>query len=128
LNFLIRWILALVAVWATVIIAQFTSNRLGLPVNLEWGGAFKAFLFIIVLAVVNALIRPLVKLFTWPINCLTFGLFAFIVNALMFWLAAAITGGVTVTTFWAALFGSIVLSVLSGLINSYAKRRSRADE
>lgn len=118
MNFVIRLIVGLIAVWLTVKLGQW------LGVGLAWGGSLRALLFVVVLGVVNAVIRPLVKLFTLPLNCLTFGLFAFVVNALLFWLTAVVTGGVRVSGFWAALFGSVVLAILSGIINNVARRRS----
>ncbi len=82
----------------------------------------------IVLAVVNAVIRPIVKLLSMPLNCLTFGLFAFVVNALLFWGTAVVTRGIEVRDFWAALFGSLVLGVLSAVINTVFKIGSERSE
>lgn len=120
MNFILRLLAGVVAVWLTVKLGQLLGT------GLAWGGWIRALLFVVVLAVINAVIRPLLKVFALPINCLTFGLFAFIINALLFWLAAAITQGVKVPTFWAALFGSLVLAILSGIINSFIKHRSRS--
>lgn len=117
MNFIIRWLVGVLAAWLTIQVGQ------ALGIGLSWGGFVKAFLFVLVLGIVNAFIRPIVKLFTLPLTCLTFGLFSFVVNALFFWLAAIVTGGVEVRNFWAALFGSVVLSILSGIINSFVKRR-----
>lgn len=117
MNFIIRWIVGVFAAWLTVQLGQ------ALGVGLEWVDIPRAILFILVLALINAFIRPIVKLFTLPLTCFTFGLFSFVVNAVFFWLAAVATGGLEVRNFWAALFGSIVMSILSGIINSFVKRR-----
>jgi putative membrane protein len=71
----------------------------------------------IVLGLINALVRPLILLFTLPLTILTLGLFLFVVNAISFSLVAYFTPGFTIATFWDALFGSIVLSLVSGVFN-----------
>jgi putative membrane protein len=77
-----------------------------------------AVLAALVLGLVNAVIRPILLLLTLPVTILTLGLFIFVVNALMFWLAAEIVGGFHVAGFWAALVGSILYSIIT-LITSW---------
>ena len=72
-----------------------------------------AMLAALVLGLVNALIRPLLILLTLPVTVLTLGLFLFVINALMFWLAAEIVSGFQVTGFWAALIGSVLYSLIT---------------
>ncbi len=72
----------------------------------------------LVLGFVNAIIRPVLKLLSCGLIILTLGLFTLVVNALSFWLAAAISSGLfgtgfSVDSFWAALWGSIIVSVVS---------------
>ena len=119
MNLIIRWLVNVVAVWLTVQLGQV------LGLGLKWQGFWSATVFVLVLAIVNALIRPIAQLLAMPLTCLTFGLFAFVVNALLFWGTARITHGIEVPTFWAALFGSVVLSLLSGIINRSVRRRAR---
>ncbi len=71
----------------------------------------------VVLGLVNALVRPLLLLLTLPLTILTLGLFLLVVNAVSFSLVAEFTPGFTVSTFWDALFGSLILSFVSGLLN-----------
>ncbi|TRT76589.1 MAG: phage holin family protein [Microcystis aeruginosa Ma_AC_P_19900807_S299] len=66
---------------------------------------------------VNAIIRPLLILFTLPLTILTLGLFIFVVNAISFSLASYFISGFEVKSFFAALFGSIVVSIISGVLN-----------
>ena len=72
----------------------------------------------ILLGLVNAVIRPILLMFTLPITILTLGLFIFVINALLFWLVAEIVGGFHVAGFWAALVGSILYSVIT-LVTSW---------
>jgi putative membrane protein len=75
-----------------------------------------ALLAALVFGIVNACVRPLMILLTLPLTILSFGLFLFVVNALMFRLAAALVPGFNVTGFGPALLGSIVLSLLNVLV------------
>jgi len=72
---------------------------------------------IVALGLINAIIRPLLILFTLPLTILTLGLFIFVVNAISFSLASYFIRGFEVKSFFAALFGSIVVSIISGVLN-----------
>ena len=69
----------------------------------------------LLMGLVNALLRPLVILVTLPITIVTFGLFLLVINAAMFGLVAAILQGFEVTGFFAALFGWLIVSLVSAL-------------
>ena len=66
----------------------------------------------------NMLVRPVLVLLTLPVTLLTLGLFLFVINALMFWWAAALLDDFHVTGFWAALIGSLIYSLCSVVIDS----------
>ena len=119
MQLLLRWIVSAVALYITVLLGR----ALQLPFWVAPGlpGVEGILLFVLILGVANAVLRPIVRLLTLPLSCLTFGLFAFVVNALMFWIAGQIADGFThgfhVAGFAAPLFGSVVMGLLSGLIN-----------
>ncbi|MBW4423296.1 phage holin family protein [Nostoc sp. UHCC 0251] len=77
----------------------------------------------LVIGLVNAFIRPILRLLTFPITLLTFGLFTFVINALTLWLASALTpgSGFEIRGFLPALLGSIVLAVVSSIINYFLR-------
>lgn len=81
-----------------------------------------AMLAALLLGLVNAVLRPLLLLLTLPVTLLTFGLFIFVINGLMFWLAGSLIEGFAVAGFWPAVLGSLLYSViawaLSGLLAS----------
>jgi putative membrane protein len=116
-GLLIRWVISAIALYITCLLGQ--ALHLGLALN----GVGRAFVVVVVLAVVNALIRPLVLLLTIPLNCLSLGLFTFVVNALMFWLVGSLDLGLVVKGFLPALFGSIAMMVISGLANQVVTPR-----
>ena len=104
-RFLIRWALNSVALWVVSRIYPGVSFRpdAGLEGILLAG---------LVLGLANALIRPLLLFFTFPLNLLTLGLFTFVVNALILYLVAALTP-LEVGGFLQALIGAILLSIVS---------------
>lgn len=71
----------------------------------------------IVLGLVNAVVKPILVIFTLPLTILTFGLFLLVVNALSLGLVGYLTPGFDVNGFFPALIGSIVLSLVSGVLD-----------
>jgi putative membrane protein len=63
--------------------------------------------------IVNAVVRPIVVLLTLPITVLSLGLFLFVVNAAMFGLVAAMLAGFSVAGFFSAIFGAVIVSIVS---------------
>src|SRR3954454_23895594 len=115
-NLLIRLVVSTVAVY----VAQWVSHALvtnGLTARelVTVDDVVAAFIFAIVLGVLNALIRPVLLLLTCPITLLTLGLFVFVVNAVVFWLAAQLVGSVHVDGFVGALLGSLVVTACSSV-------------
>lgn len=72
-----------------------------------------AMLIAVVIALINAFIKPVILLLTLPLNFITLGLFTLVINALLFMFAAYIVPGVEVNGFLTALLASILISVLS---------------
>ena len=69
----------------------------------------------LLMGLVNALIRPIVVILTLPITIVTFGLFLLVINAAMFGFVAALLDGFEVAGFFAALFGWLIVSLVSVL-------------
>lgn len=74
-------------------------------------------IFGVVLGALTAFVKPIVRFISLPLTCLTFGLFALVINAALFGLAAALTPGLEVTL-WGAIVGAIVASVTNGIVYS----------
>lgn len=74
----------------------------------------------LIFGVVNELVRPVVALLSLPLYLLTLGLFYFVVNALMLWLTSWVADlagiGFRVRGFWTAVFGAIVISLVSWIM------------
>jgi putative membrane protein len=73
----------------------------------------------VLLALVNAIVRPIAFLLTLPLTIVTMGLFIFVLNAAMFGLVAAMLDNFDVAGFWSAIFGSMIVSVTSTIATWY---------
>ena len=77
----------------------------------------------LIFGLINALIKPIVKLVTCPAYIITLGLFTFIVNAGMLmltgWLAGSLNYNFPVEGFWPALWGGIIISIVSTLLSVF---------
>ena len=86
-------------------------------------GFASAFFAAAILGILNALLRPVLLILTLPVNILSFGLFTFVINALMLMMASGVIGGLVVTGFWSAVGGSLLISLVSWLLNSFVSER-----
>jgi len=112
MKIIVRWLLLAAAL---LLVAQLYS---GVQVT-SFGAAMIAAL---VLGLFNTLLRPLLVLLTLPVTLLTLGLFLFVINAVLFYLAASVLDGFHVAGFVAALVGSLLYS-LCGLVIDAAMER-----
>ena len=104
MQFLLTWLITAISLLITAYVIP------GIFIKSLVAAAFAA----IVMGVINATVRPILVLFTLPLTFLSLGLFLFVVNAIAFSLVSYFTPGFSVNTFWDALFGSIILSLVSG--------------
>jgi len=71
----------------------------------------------LVLGLLNAFLRPILILFTLPINILTLGIFTLFINAGLFSLASWLVKGFYIAGFWNAFFGALAFSITGGLLS-----------
>lgn len=90
-------------------------------------GFFSALGAAAILGILNAFFRPIALLLTLPINILTLGLFTFVINAVMLKMASGVIGGFDVRGFWTAIFGSLIISLVSWLVNTFINDSGRVD-
>jgi putative membrane protein len=77
-----------------------------------------AFVAAIILGIANAIIKPILIVLTLPIEILTLGLFTFVINAVLFWVVGHLGLGLVVHGWWAALWGSIILWLVSWALSA----------
>jgi putative membrane protein len=108
-----------IANWVLSALALYIVSRIvpGIIVQDFWS----ALIAVVIIGLVNALIKPILLLLTLPVTILTLGLFTFVINALMLYLAGQFTAGFTVDGFGAALIGSILLSIISTLLHALVR-------
>jgi putative membrane protein len=111
-RFLLRVVISAVAVLAAQAV---------FPDLVRVAGLAEALIFALVLGLLNALVRPVLLLLTCPLNLATLGLFVFVVNAAVFWLATWFPVGVQVDGFLGALVGSLAVSVFSALASFFVR-------
>jgi len=79
---------------------------------------FSAIFAAAVLGILNMFFRPLLFILTLPINVMSLGLFTFIINAFMLKMASGLIAGFTVTGFWTAVFGSLLISLANWVLTA----------
>jgi putative membrane protein len=110
-KFLLRWLVNALALWIAAEVVP------GIAV----AGPGNLLLAALVIGLINAFIRPILRILTIPITILTLGLFLLVLNALLFWLAAALVPGFAVSGFVAAFLGALILAVVSFALSFLVK-------
>jgi putative membrane protein len=118
MKFVIRWLVTVAALVAAVAIVP------GISVSRNAWVAFAV--TALVLGLVNAVVRPVLQVLSCGLIILTLGLFLLVVNTLCLWLAGYVSDhwlhvGFHISGFWAAFWGSIVVSVVSFFLNLLVK-------
>ena len=90
-----------------------------LPGVIRVDSVFAALAAAFLLGVVNVILRPILVFLTLPLTLLTLGLFLLVINGLMLWLVAALVKGFHVNGFWGAVFGSILISLVSWILSRF---------
>ena len=122
MPFLIRLLVNAAALWvATQVVSGVTFD----------GGLLPMLGVALVFGVVNALLRPVAKILTFPIIIVTLGIFALVINGLMLWLTSSLSAalglGFHVSGFWAAFWGAIVVSLVSLVLSMLIRDQSTSD-
>lgn len=114
MRFIIRWFITAIAV---AVAAWITPG-----ITLEGNGVVAVVITALILGLVNALIRPILKVLSCGLIVVTLGFFTLVINAICLWLASWISVdlfhiGFNVNSWWAALIGSIIISIVSFLLS-----------
>lgn len=83
-----------------------------------------ALLFAFIVAIFNAFITPILIIISFPLTILTIGIFALLINAFVFWMASLISYGITITSFWGAFWGSLIVSIASFILHELLRVHS----
>jgi putative membrane protein len=102
-RFILRAVFAALGLWLA---SRFVHG-------ISVGGAGSLIAAAVLLGLANAIVRPIVFVLTLPFVLITFGLFLIVINALMLELVAMMLKGFSVQSFWVAILGSLVVSLVS---------------
>jgi putative membrane protein len=119
MRLLVRWVISALALF----VAEWVVPGIYVVDNRGWV-VYAA--MAIILSLVNALIRPLLKLLTCPLILLTLGLFTWVINAVTLLLASTLGNrlfevGFYVDGFWPAFWGALIVSIVSVVLNIFVK-------
>ncbi len=117
IGFLIRWAISALGLWLADqlligIAFDSTSTLLGAA---------------LLLGIVNAIVRPIAVLLTFPFTLVTLGLFLLVINAAMLGLVAALLDGFEIASFWSALGGWLIVSITSWFASGFVGRRGKVE-
>ncbi len=109
---LVRWTVLAFSMWiATLVVPGITVD----------GGVITYLWVALLFGLINSVFGSIIKILTFPVSIVTFGLFLFVVNAAMLSLTARWSEKLEVTGFWSALFASLIISVITTLFKSTKK-------
>jgi putative membrane protein len=116
MGIFIRWLVLTIA----IIIAFYLLN--GIRVS----GFLSALSAAAILGILNAFFRPILIMLTpLPLNIMTLGIFAFVINAILLLMAPGVISGFELDGFWPALSGSLLISVVSWVLNSFINEHGK---
>ena len=131
-----RFLLRLLANMGALAVATWLLSGISLTADTTQGKVLTLLVVALIFGIVNAIVKPIFTLVTAVAVVLTLGLFLIVINALMLWLTSWVSGlfdlGWSVDGFWSALLGSIIVSIVSFVLNAFIpdknddRRRARA--
>lgn len=127
MNFLAK---LFISTFAVLITAYFLdgvtiSNNQFLSVDSpEINKFITAFLVAIVLAFLNTIVKPILTILSLPITFYTLGLFLLVINAIIILFTDKLVDGFKVDDFWTALWFSLVLSIVSGILEMFGRKNT----
>ncbi len=107
--------------WASIALALFAAAYFLPGIRVSGNGWIAYAAMALILSVVNLIIRPILKFFSFPLTIITLGLFLLVINAVTFWLASWIAVhyfevGFHVNDFLSAFWGALIVSLVSGVL------------
>ena len=109
----LRWLILTFAIIATSYLID----------GIQVSGFASAFFAAAILGILNAFFRPILLILTLPVNILSLGLFTFVINAIVLMMVSGVISGFEVYGFWSAVFGSLLISLVSWLLTSFISER-----
>ena len=123
INFFIRWLVHAAGFLAAIVIVP--------GITLSNPDRWDLVAIVLITGLINSVLGPILKFFTFPFIFLTMGLWLFVVNMVMFWLAGYIGNsfgfGFTVIGFWPVFFGAIIVSLVSMIFGNLMQIKNKPE-
>ncbi len=118
MKLLIRWVIAALALFAAAWLVP--------GIQVDGSGWVVYALMAVILGLVNAIVRPILKFLTCPLILLTLGLFVLVINGFTLWLASLIAAnwfnvGFYVDGFWPAFLGALIVSIVTVVLSALVR-------
>lgn len=116
-RFLVRWLVCSLGLW---IAAAFLGSSLTYSDSIwviVWAG--------LILAIINAVLRPIIVIFSLPAILVTLGLFMVVVNGFTVFLVSKLYSSLEVTNFWAAILAGMIIGLVNYLVTAILENRER---
>lgn len=116
-RFIVRWLVCSLGLWiaAGFLGSHLTYNNSGWVII--WAGFF--------LAIINAVLRPILVIFSLPAILLTLGLFMVVINGTTVFLVSKLYTSLEVTNFWAAILAGMIIGLVNYLVTAILENRER---
>ncbi len=111
--------------WAVLAVGVVLATKLVPGIRCDDGATL--LVVVILLSFFNAILKPLLVLFTLPFILLTLGLGIIVINAFLFLLVGRLVEGFYVASFWSAVGGAIIVSVTNMLLSGFTRSKPRSD-
>lgn len=108
-NWIMRWV---VNALALAIVAH-------LNIGVRYDSISGLLVATVAIGLANSVVRPVLGFFTMPLNCLTFGLFGYVLTFLLFYIVGQLVPGFHVTSALGAVLGSLLLGIVSGVLSHF---------
>ena len=116
-GMIVKWLVLTAAIMVTAYLLE------GIHVS----GFLSALLAAAVLSLLNVFFRPVLIILTLPFNILTLGLFTFVINAVLLMMVSGVISGFDVKGFWAALWGSFLISLVNAVLNIFISDQDKEE-
>ncbi len=101
--------------WVVIVIAVFIAAAL-LPTQITYRSTADVAIFALILGLLDAFVLPVLRVISFPLTLVTFGLFSLVLNALLFWLAAIVEGNIGVAGFITVFIAAIIVSAVNVVV------------
>jgi putative membrane protein len=126
-----RFLLRVLVSAAALGVATWAVSGITLPAASGWSKAGTLLVVALIFGIINATLKPLIKVVGCAFYVLTLGLAALVVNGLLLWLTSWVAGKLSlpfhITGFWAAFWGAIIVGLVSWVLNLFIRDKRSED-